>query len=40
MFRINYNPENEIQVGEYYIDIVGVSPAQQGEGIGSGYSNF
>ncbi|MGJ1205434.1 GNAT family N-acetyltransferase [Sphingobacterium lactis] len=31
----DFNPEDETQGGEYYIDCIGVSPDQQGKGIGS-----
>lgn len=34
-FSINFNPENETQAGEYYIDSFGVSTAHQGKGIGA-----
>lgn len=34
-FKRNFNPEDETQAGEVYIDCVGVHPNQQGKGIGS-----
>jgi ribosomal protein S18 acetylase RimI-like enzyme len=34
-FNIDFNPENETQKGEYYIDSFGVSPDKQGKGIGT-----
>lgn len=34
-FNIDFNPEKETQHGEYYIDSFGVSPDQQGKGIGT-----
>lgn len=34
-YNSNFNPEDETQKGEYYIDTLGVSPAQQGQGTGS-----
>lgn len=39
-FNINFQPEDETQAGEYYIDCVGVSPSRQGEGIGSKIFRF
>lgn len=36
----NFNPEDETQTGEYYIDCVGVNPNQQGKGIGSKLFQF
>jgi len=35
MFHRDFNPEDETQEGEYYIDSLGVDPNQQGKGIGS-----
>lgn len=35
MFNQDFNPEDETEAGEYYIDCVGVNPNQQGKGIGS-----
>lgn len=35
MFNSNFNPEDETEAGEYYIDCVGVNPDKQGRGIGS-----
>jgi len=40
MFERDFNPENETQAGEYYIDSVGVHPDRQGEGIGSKLFKF
>jgi len=34
-FAQEFNPEDETQAGEIYIDCVGVHPNQQGKGIGS-----
>jgi N-acetylglutamate synthase-like GNAT family acetyltransferase len=34
-FNRDFNPEDETQAGEIYIDCVGVNPNQQGKGIGS-----
>lgn len=34
-FARDFNPEDETQAGEIYIDCVGVHPNQQGKGIGS-----
>ncbi|GGG47740.1 GNAT family N-acetyltransferase [Bizionia arctica] len=34
-FEIDFNPENETQQGEYYIDTIGISPEHQGKGIGT-----
>ena len=34
-FNIDFNPEDETQAGEYYIDSLGVDPEWQGKGIGS-----
>ncbi len=31
----DFNPEDETQAGEYYIDCLGVNPNQQGKGLGS-----
>lgn len=36
----NFNPEDETQAGEYYIDSLGVNPKQQGKGIGSKILRF
>lgn len=36
----NFNPEDETQSGEYYIDTLGVNPKQQGKGIGSKILRF
>lgn len=40
MFNRSFNPEDETQAGEYYIDCVGVSQNQQGKGIGSAIFQF
>ena len=40
MFNKPFNPEDETQAGEYYIDCVGVNPNQQGKGIGSKIFQF
>ena len=40
MFGRDFNPENETQAGEYYIDSVGVHTDRQGEGIGSQLFRF
>lgn len=34
-FGKDFNPEDETQAGEIYIDCVGVNPDQQGKGVGS-----
>ena len=34
-FNKEFNPENETQAGEYYIDTLGVDPNRQGKGIGT-----
>ncbi len=40
MFGRDFNPEDESQDGEYYVDCVGVDPDQQGRGIGSALLRF
>jgi ribosomal protein S18 acetylase RimI-like enzyme len=40
MFNRDFDPEDETQDGEYYIDCVGVNPNQQGEGIGTKVFQF
>lgn len=40
MFNRDFNPEDETEAGEYYIDCVGVNPNQQGKGIGSKIFRF
>jgi len=40
MFNRDFNPENETEAGEYYIDSIGVSPNQQGKGLGSKLFQF
>ncbi len=39
-FGKDFNPEDETEKGEIYIDCVGVSPHQQGKGIGSKIFDF
>ncbi|MCV9930297.1 GNAT family N-acetyltransferase [Flavobacterium sp. LS1R49] len=39
-FNKDFNPEDETQAGEYYIDTLGVSPKCQGKGIGSKILQF
>lgn len=39
-FNKNFNPEDETQKGEFYIDTLGVSPKYQGKGIGSKLLQF
>lgn len=39
-FNRDFNPEDETQSGEYYIDTLGVSPLHQGKGIGSRMLRF
>lgn len=39
-FNRGFNPEDETQSGEYYIDALGVDPNQQGRGIGSKLLQF
>jgi ribosomal protein S18 acetylase RimI-like enzyme len=34
-FHKEFNPEDETQAGEYYIDCISVNPAFQGQGVGS-----
>lgn len=40
MFDRAFDPEDETQAGEYYVDCVGVNPHQQGKGIGSKIFQF
>lgn len=40
LFNRDFNPEDETQPGEYYIDCVAVNPRQQGKGIGSQLFRF
>jgi len=40
MFNRDFNPEDETQEGEFYIDCVGVDPSQQAKGIGSKIFQF
>lgn len=39
-FNRYFNPEDETQAGEFYIDCVGVNPNQQGKGIGTQVFQF
>src|SRR5690606_3547723 len=39
-FERDFNPEDETQQGEIYIDCVGVNPSQQGKGLGSKLFEF
>lgn len=39
-FNKDFNPEDETQQGEYYIDTLGVDPKCQGKGIGSSLLKF
>lgn len=39
-FMTDFNPEDETQSGEYYIDSLGVNPNQQGKGIGATMLKF
>ena len=39
-FNAGFNPEDETQKGEYYIDSLGVSPNQQGKGVGAKILNY
>lgn len=39
-FIKGFNPEDETRAGEYYIDLLGVNPNQQGKGIGSKMLRF
>ena len=40
MFNREFNPEDETQAGEFYIDCIGVHPDWQGKGIGSKMLKF
>lgn len=40
MFGREFNPEDETQAGEFYIDCIGVSAQFQGMGIGSQFLHF
>ena len=35
MFNKDFNPEDETEANEYYIDSISVNPKQQGQGLGS-----
>lgn len=39
-FKTDFNPEDETQTGEFYIDSLGVNPNQQGKGIGATLLQF
>ena len=39
-FNSAFDPEDETQAGEYYIDSLGVKPGRQGKGIGSSLLSF
>ena len=39
-FNNDFNPEDETQAGEYYIDSLGVNPNQQSKGIGTKLLQF
>jgi ribosomal protein S18 acetylase RimI-like enzyme len=39
-FNQDFNPQDETQAGEYYIDSLGVDPDQQGKGIGTKLLRF
>lgn len=39
-FHRDFNPEDETQAGEFYIDCIGVNPDQQGKGVGSKILQF
>lgn len=40
MFKRDFSPEDETEANEFYIDCIGVSPDQQGKGIGSEIIQF
>ena len=40
MFNKDFNPEDETEAGEYYIDSIGVNPLRQGKGLGSKLLQF
>lgn len=40
LFNRSFNPEDETQSGEFYLDSLGVKPDRQGEGIGSKLLRF
>lgn len=39
-FNMDFNPEDETQPGEYYLDCIGVKPDRQGKGVGSKLLQF
>lgn len=39
-YQANFNPEDETQTGEIYLDCLGVDPNQQGKGLGSKMIHF
>ncbi|HTN45766.1 MAG TPA: GNAT family N-acetyltransferase [Flavipsychrobacter sp.] len=39
-FNVDFNPEDETQPGEYYLDCIGVKSNQQGKGIGTKLLQF
>lgn len=39
-YNPDFNPEDETQAGEYYIDSLGINPKHQGKGIGSAILQF
>ena len=39
-FKNEFNPEDETQTGEYYLDTLGVDPNHQGKGIGTKLLQF
>ncbi len=39
-YSLDFNPEDETQAGEFYIDCLAVDPNQQGRGIGTKMLNF
>ncbi|MCL2245522.1 MAG: GNAT family N-acetyltransferase [Lentimicrobiaceae bacterium] len=40
MFNRDFNPENETEAGEFYIDSIAVSPQRQGKGLGAKLLQF
>jgi ribosomal protein S18 acetylase RimI-like enzyme len=39
-FNAGFKPDDETEAGEYYIDSLGVSPNQQGKGVGTKILNY